>query len=237
VACGGGTIDLLPLDGSVGDGPGGGDASLPEAGDAAVDSADAAVDTSADVVEEMCGTCPCGLVDCGGQCVDTRTDPAHCGSCAGAPLLHNAYCDNGTPACLPGLTLCNGSCFDFQSNPDHCGSCGATPCVAGQKCENGACAAGTCTPPLVGCDVSGRLACIDMTRGWPTCGSCTLVCAPTEYCAGGACHAYVSAAPCVACPCPNDCARTLPDAGSTACCADFVSGGPPLCVEGTGCTP
>jgi hypothetical protein len=241
VGCGGASIDLLPSDASVdtgggadagGDGRGDGALTTDATGDA---SADAAV---ADVVEEMCGACPCGLTDCSGTCVDTTTDPAHCGSCAGSPLLHNAFCQGSQPQCLPGLTLCNGSCFDFQSNPDHCGGCGATPCATGQKCENGVCAAGTCTPPLVGCAVTGRTACVDMTRGWPYCGSCSNVCAPTEYCAGGACHPYTSAAPCTACPCATDCARALPDAGAVACCPDFGGvSGPPLCVAGSGCTP
>jgi hypothetical protein len=225
VACGSGTIELLPPDGST-------EATVD--GPAGLDARDAPV---GDVVEASCGACPCGLTDCSGQCVDTTTDPNHCGSCAGSPLLHNAYCHGGVPECLPGLTLCNGSCFDFLSDPDHCGACNATPCATGQKCENGACASGTCTPPLVGCAVTGRTACVDLSRGWPHCGSCTLVCAPTQYCAGGACHDYAPATPCTACPCAADCARALPDAGAAACCADFVSGGPPLCVEGSGCTP
>ncbi len=220
-ACGTSTIALLPPDGST---DGGGDAT-------------AGGDAPADVVEELCGACPCGLVVCSGACVDTVDDPVYCGSCAGTGIEHNAFCRGGTQECLPGLTMCAGSCIDFLSDPDHCGSCNATPCAQGQKCENGQCGSGSCTAPLVGCPVSGRTACIDMSRGWPHCGSCSLVCAPDEYCAGGACHRYAPATPCTSCPCAADCARALSDAGSTACCPGFLNGTPPLCVEGNGCTP
>jgi hypothetical protein len=232
VACGTGEIRLL-------DGEGDGSASDATASDAndAGTNADGGADvTAADASEEMCGACPCGLTDCGGgSCVDTTSDPNHCGSCQGQPLLHNAYCKNGIPICLPGLISCAGSCIDFASNPDHCGTCNATPCNPGEKCENGVCGTGACTGGRVGCPVSGRTACVDPAAGWPYCEATCSACAPTEMCAAGACHPYGSAAPCTTCPCASDCARVLGDAG--VCCPAIGGSGSLLCVTGSACPP
>jgi hypothetical protein len=43
-----------------------------------------------------CSSCPPGLADCAGGCVDQGTDPAHCGRCGAA--------------CAPGQTCSNGRC-------------------------------------------------------------------------------------------------------------------------------
>jgi hypothetical protein len=228
-ACGDGEIRLLDVDGAASD-------ATTSDGPAGDGGADGGTDAAGDAVEEMCGACPCGLTDCGGgACVDTSSDPNHCGGCQGAPLLHNAFCHGGVPTCLPGLQLCAGSCIDFNSNPDHCGSCNATPCNQGEKCENGVCGTGACTGGHVGCAVTGRTACIDPTAGWPYCAATCSACGPNELCAAGACHPYGSAAPCTACPCASDCARVLGDAG--ACCPGIGGGATPICIAASACAP
>ncbi|WP_437930067.1 MXAN_6577-like cysteine-rich protein [Sorangium sp. So ce291] len=89
-----------------------------------------------------------GAPDCGGErtmercdgvCVDTRTDPNHCGKCG-------EQCDPGRACagslcrrtCLEGLTDCAGSCVDTNADPLHCGGCDRA-CDPGRPCEEGSC--------------------------------------------------------------------------------------------------
>jgi hypothetical protein len=101
-------------------------------------------------------SCPSPRVACGGRCVDTATDVAHCGACA-------APCDfaNATPICAAGrcaLGACDAGFVDCDrradngcevhtgSDPAHCGACGRT-CAAGESCRAGRCCAGAACPP------------------------------------------------------------------------------------------
>nr|AYM52930.1 hypothetical protein [Sorangium cellulosum] len=76
---------------------------------------------------------------CDGVCVDTRTDPDHCGKCG-------KQCDPGRACagslcqrtCLEGLTDCAGSCVDINADPLHCGGCDRA-CDPGRPCEEGSC--------------------------------------------------------------------------------------------------
>ncbi|WP_437512576.1 MXAN_6577-like cysteine-rich protein [Sorangium sp. So ce1099] len=89
-----------------------------------------------------------GVPDCGGErtmercdgvCVDTRTDPDHCGKCG-------EQCDPGRACagslcqrtCLEGFTDCAGSCVDISVDPMHCGGCNSA-CDLGRPCEEGSC--------------------------------------------------------------------------------------------------
>ncbi|WP_438009546.1 MXAN_6577-like cysteine-rich protein [Sorangium sp. So ce321] len=89
-----------------------------------------------------------GAPDCGGErymkrcddvCVDTRTDPDHCGKC-------DKQCDPGRACagslcqrtCLEGFTDCAGSCVDLSADPLHCGGCDSA-CDPGRPCEEGTC--------------------------------------------------------------------------------------------------
>jgi hypothetical protein len=221
-------IDLLargPSDGGV-------DVAVEAAPTEDASSADGASDTSAPCDG---GACPCGLTDCGGVCVDLQNDPNHCGDCA-TSLLHFQACRGGQRECLPGFTFCNGACRDFSSDPDHCGACDGAACAAGQKCESGVCGAGAvCSNgSLSSCPSSGnRVACVDLARGVPYCGSCTTVCGPDQVCVDGTCRGYSPATPCSSCPCESDCARVQ---GTPAICCPGIAGSTqPICVHNASC--
>ncbi|MCY1007269.1 hypothetical protein OV079_17245 [Nannocystis pusilla] len=100
-------------------------------------------DGACDPVRERCddGTCRCrdGLVRCGSVCVDTRSDPNHCGECdedCGDQGVCNASkCLEG---CGDGRTDCDGSCVVLGEDPLHCDACGS-PCPGDQVCLAGDC--------------------------------------------------------------------------------------------------
>jgi hypothetical protein len=68
-------------------------------------------------------TCPGGAC-CGGQCVDRRTNAAHCGGCG--------------VACVEGRACCAGACVNLASGRRHCGRCGKR-CRRGKRCRGGRC--------------------------------------------------------------------------------------------------
>jgi hypothetical protein len=76
--------DGAPLDGMVGDGSSGGDSGPPQ-------------DSSADAIETG-PLCMAPLVDCGGVCVDTTSDPFNCGQCF-----------NVCPSQICVMSMCQGS--------------------------------------------------------------------------------------------------------------------------------
>jgi hypothetical protein len=95
--------------------------------------------------------CPAGSTACGNLCVDTKTDPFHCGSCmnvcpSGVSCV-DGYCLVGEggapPGCPPGQTSCPDGCFDLQTDSSHCGSCNVA-CAQGSTCVGGGCAAEMC---------------------------------------------------------------------------------------------
>jgi hypothetical protein len=53
--------------------------------------------------------CPDGLTRCDGECVDTKTDPRHCGRC-NAQNPHNICCD-GNPCTYVDGVCCGGTCY------------------------------------------------------------------------------------------------------------------------------
>ncbi len=134
------------------------------------------------------GLCRLGASDCDGQCVDTSTDPGHCGAC-GHACPGDQQCVDG--ACQPpcgALAACDGACTDRQTDPRHCGSCGVV-CAAGEICDQGACVA-ACAGDSQRCDGS----CVDTASDERHCGGCGVGCAPEELCIDGhcGCHATVS---------------------------------------------
>lgn len=83
---------------------------------------------------------------CGGECVDTDTDPLNCGSCG-------FVCDtsaNATPSCAAGdcyfecredgedYCPIQGVCADHQNDDAHCGECGNS-CDGNESCIEGGC--------------------------------------------------------------------------------------------------
>ena len=72
----------------------------------------------------MTGGCGAEETLCGGNCVKTATDPAHCGkcdhACAAAEVCSKGVC---AASCDPGLTVCSAGCVDLKNDAQHCGSC------------------------------------------------------------------------------------------------------------------
>jgi hypothetical protein len=69
-------------------------------------------------------SCPVGTVNCGGGCVDTRTDSLNCGAC--------------DYTCFDPGTCCDGECVDLQEDDMNCGTCGMT-CFDPAVCWYGSC--------------------------------------------------------------------------------------------------
>lgn len=129
---------------------------------------------------------PCGepLIECGGDCVDPRYDPAHCGACdetcAAAVACIEGVC---AVACGPDRLACGGACVDPQSDPGHCGGC-STPCGPEATCQAGTCVA-SCTAPQIDC--AG--VCQTITNDEQHCGGCNSPCPAGQPCVSGQCVA------------------------------------------------
>src|SRR5262249_46232639 len=140
-------------------------------------------------------TCGCGRSACGASCVDLMNDPSHCGQC-NKTCSHNAFCHQGSCACLPGFMACGTACVFTAPDPDDWGGC-AGVCAPSEGCQNGQCSPAACAGPLTACaSTNGRYWCVDLGTNSPFCGACSVVCGPTEVCAGASCQLYAPAAPC-----------------------------------------
>jgi hypothetical protein len=127
---------------------------------------------------------------CGGECVDTTRNVAHCGGC-GRPCPSSEYgrasCTAGTCKleCNAGYTACADGCYALSSDPQHCGACS-------ESCGEveggvGVCEAGQCgVRCLAGFSACGG-ACVRADVDPAHCGTCGNVCQPDQRCAGGAC--------------------------------------------------
>jgi len=133
--------------------------------------------------------CSAQQLNCGGTCVDSRTDPDNCGGC-GVSCDGDAglACSAGvcSSSCLTPLVVCDRACVDRGSDSANCGTCGNV-CPANQGCVDGACkpalsfdaGAGSCIaggPPIfLGID-AGALDCAanlaQVTFRWALC-SCS----------------------------------------------------------------
>ena len=181
--------------------------------------------------------CSGGTTDCGnGRCVDTASDPNHCGSC-GQQCANAEVCNVGKCTCRPGLTDCGGNCVDTNSNPNDCGGCSGNGgsgamCQMGEICNGGSCMTGTAGDcPKDACsNNNGRVACVDFASDPLHCGDCGTRCDRDQVCVGGKCRAYAPAVSCNQCPCNDVCQRLV---DSQTCCEG--GGGAPICVEGDTC--
>jgi hypothetical protein len=131
---------------------------------------------------------PCegnGQYRCGGsECIDTNSDPLHCGGCPPSQSEGPGTCLRfETCFCSEyGLTECainqaEAVCTDTNFDRDHCGACGVA-CATGSECVDGACQPIDCgSQTLCGND------CVES----PTCG---VVCdiRAGELCSGGVCY-------------------------------------------------
>ena len=117
-----------------------------------------------------------------GSCKDTRSDPAHCGTCDTA-CAQGQICDQGVckapvANCVAPQVSCNGACADLTSTA-HCGTC-EQACVSGQSCTAGACA---CPGAQLACNG----ACVDTQTSVEHCGGCSKPCATGAVCTAGVC--------------------------------------------------
>jgi len=117
---------------------------------------------------------------CGESCVDLKTDPAHCGTCA-ISCAPGQKCSNGSCLsgdCPAGQSDCGGSCVDLQTSANHCGSCGnACDTSKSELCDSGLCVT-SCTLPRQACGKS----CVDVSKDPANCGACGTACANGQVC-------------------------------------------------------
>lgn len=151
-------------------------------------------------------TCPSGMTACGGDCVDTQTDSAHCGACD-EPCSNDETCSSGMCremlVCTAEQIDCGAGCIDVLMNNANCGRCGRA-CASGESCMAGACVPSTCPGSEMRCGA----ACVNTQTDSSNCGSCGTACAAGEQCSGGTCSA--------ACGSP----RRVCGTGASATCAD-----------------
>lgn len=121
--------------------------------------------------------CPSPRQFCGAECIDPRTDSAHCGrcdlACADTEVCLESTC---VPADQCADSRCGDDCVDLMSSDSHCGECGRA-CTDEQMCVRGECA---CTGGLVNCEG----VCVDTDASPEHCGLCGRVC--TEVLGDGA---------------------------------------------------
>ena len=127
---------------------------------------------------------PCSdpFAQCGGaSCIDTWTNPKHCGGC-GIECGPGEHCSDGTCSCMEPLVSCGGECLHVDSDRDHCGDC-ETSCLPDAYCDHGECVPFPCSEGLTDCDGD----CVNLQSDRQNCGGCGQVCEPHEFCSGGEC--------------------------------------------------
>jgi hypothetical protein len=148
--------------------------------------------------------CRPGLTNCGGTCVDLRTDDRNCGECSAA-------CDDGVSCCEgqcsvspdDGTACCNGEFANTTESDDHCGGCGQA-CPAGTHCCNSRCR--------------------DLQSDRRYCATCYTSCAAGGgQCEAGVCHCHAK----YDCGSANRCGRPPGFACrvDADCCSGFCEGG------------
>jgi hypothetical protein len=129
-----------------------------------------------------CGS-TCGKTLCGQQCVDTQTDPAHCGSCPQA-CGNGQTCHNGS-CCTPNCTGKCGGADDTRGGT--CDTCCAdgTSCASANACCSGLCEGRCCRQVSIGgpCEATPGYCCRDME-----CGAGGNCCLPSGMLCGDICH-------------------------------------------------
>lgn len=93
-------------------------------------------------------TCEADLTACGAECVDTGTNPAHCGAC-GNVCRGASICTEGACVACPARNIrCDGECVDPTLSSAFCGARGdcldehrGVVCEDGTACSEGVCAA------------------------------------------------------------------------------------------------
>jgi len=168
-------------------------------------------------------TCSGEDVLCGRSCVDTQSDPRHCGGCDVACPAGVGCVDGACTGCPEGWERCGDGCVDVRTAAAHCGACGSA-CAPGEACVDGACTV-VCPQGQIACDG----ACHDLATSPAHCGSCGNACAAGEVCAGGACA--------IACPegqaaCDGGCHHLATSDEHCGACGAACGAGS-VCVDGS----
>lgn len=156
-------------------------------------------------------TCTAPMTVCADAgCVDTTTNPSHCGACATECATADAGAlvanDNGNPdAGIPNFGV----------------DAGAPWSVGTASCAKSACGV-DCPQGLTLC---GDGICYDTANFHEHCGDCNTACAAGEYCAGGHCCASGSEY------CSGVCTDVLANAANCGACGKACNGGE-SCVAG-----
>jgi Stigma-specific protein, Stig1 len=141
--------------------------------------------------------CPEGQTDCGGACVDLKTNAVSCGACLNV-CPTGAACVDGACQCPAGQVDCDGACADLQTDPLHCGACDLF-CGEHGTCTGGAC---TCDATGTACPGPGNQ-CPDLQTDRTNCGACRTTCKPSAVCDAGQCACRA--------PKPDDCTTLCTD--------------------------
>jgi hypothetical protein len=153
------------------------------------DSAVPGRDANVPVIVAEGGTCPPGLTNCSGLCVDTLNDPDHCGKCGtscpsdpnGAAVCVKSHC---TFACDQGWEECAGGCCDTSTDAAP-GADTAVPPVQGPDAATSSdpgilCGAGSTTAR---CPVASNSFCCGGKATGDTCDTnLTDLCATEVFC-------------------------------------------------------
>jgi hypothetical protein len=158
--------------------------------------------TDASGVSSCVGGCADGEVSCGSACVDTTTDPMHCGgcdvTCGGAHATADCSGSDCTLTCDAGYADCNlvaeDGCEVATGTPLDCAFCGnvcTLPNVSAAGCSAGSCTVDTCAPGFGDCDGVADNGCEASVAADPMhCGTCGNACVlpnATPACVGGSC--------------------------------------------------
>jgi hypothetical protein len=224
-----------------GDADGDGDSDGDADGDADTDAdADGDADGDGDADADGDVECTGGRVNCGDECVDTASDPRHCGGCGAAcdpgevceasecaagpdcreePCTGLSYCDLASGQCLPGCVE-DTQCGDNERCERSTHGC---VCVDGAHRCSGVCSLDTST------STCGDLCtpCPDVANGNPTCDgvACGVDCDGGYHACSGTCVSDSAVASCgTRCsPCPDD-PNGSPACRAGACALDCDGG-------------
>ena len=135
---------------------------------------------------------------CGDECVDSTTDPRHCGGC-GTKCASGSACVAGqcSLTCPTGFVNCAaGTCIDPLTSAEHCGATGAcdgsnsgAACTAAQTCKGGACVGAAACPTATpdACGAGASAVCTSLKTDPTHCGDCATACAAGSVCNDGTC--------------------------------------------------
>ena len=200
----------------------------PETCDGKDDDCDGLVDDGATCPQDgnicISGACQCPPRNqCGGSCMDTSTNPYHCGSCS-TQCQPGSVCINGKCSCPASAPdTCPDGCVNRKTYRTDCGTCG-NKCPGGATCKDGQCQCPT-SQPVVCSNISPnhQPLCVSLHTS-QTCGNCDSTCLYGD-CISGTC----------VCPqgttlCSGECANTKTDTKNCGACGTTCIGG--TCSQG-----